>query len=246
MFTSALEAAKFEGATLKTVSGVRGTIKKAVKEDVSDARAARAGAFRATFEDKVLKSDIVVCRLWVPVSPPDVCVPIRNLCAPADDEVGGLMRTVAQLRRDLQVPLPVDVDSMYKPVERAPRKFSKQILPAKLVAALPFASQPKAQVAKKSEKNPGYLARRRDPASGLAPKRDAADRAADKLVHKLNAVRNAKKRTRDATKAEKKKVRARVVAKVDASRAAASKAKNKAEYRRQGKDAAKKRAKFEG
>jgi ribosome biogenesis protein BMS1 len=56
MFNSSLEVAKFESAQIRTVSGVRGILKKALSEP--------EGAFRATFEDKILLSDIVFIKTW--------------------------------------------------------------------------------------------------------------------------------------------------------------------------------------
>jgi ribosome biogenesis protein BMS1 len=43
----------------------------------------------------------------------------------------------------MQIPMSINKDSLYKPVERLPREFRKLQIPAKLQEQLPFASKPK-------------------------------------------------------------------------------------------------------
>jgi ribosome biogenesis protein BMS1 len=212
MFNSSIEIAKFEGASIRTVSGIRGQIKRALSKP--------EGHFRATFEDKILMSDIVFLRTWYPVKPHRFYNPVTNLldAPPSSDAVAGdgdggrrvddgssgwqAMRLTGAVRAAMGIPTPLVKDSAYRKIERPTRHFNPLRVPRTLAAELPFKSQITQQKARKA---PTYLQKRAVVLGG-------EEKKARDLMQKLQTLRNEKAEKRAKKQEERRSVYRKKVA----------------------------------
>ncbi|TVY50693.1 Ribosome biogenesis protein bms1 [Lachnellula cervina] len=219
MFTTSLEIAKFEGASIRTVSGIRGQIKRALSKP--------EGHFRATFEDKILMKDIVFLRAWYPIKPHRFYNPVTNLIGWEG------MRLTGEVRRDQGLATPQDKNSLYKPVERAVRHFNPLRVPRALAAELPFKSQ---IVRTKKQGKETYMQKRAVVLGG-------EEKKARELMQKVMTLRNEKEAKRRVKKEEKREVYRKKVAENAEMRGEREKKEKQEYWRKEGK---KRRAETDG
>lgn len=217
MFSSDLEVNKYMHAKIQTVSGIRGEIKKA--EGVK-------GNFRASFEDRILMSDLVVCKCWV-------TVPFKQFYHPVIDVPNWRpARLIGELRASQGVPVPDQKDSHYgKQLVRPERRFNALKIPKKLQEILPFRNKHKFQPKKtKSElsKKSAIVSSERE-------------KEVNSLLSRLYTIRKEKARVRKESSARKKKVKDVQDRYIQEKRDAHMKEAKKKRYVKEGQQDAKRR-----
>lgn len=137
------------------------------------------------------------------------------------------MRLTGQVRRDEGVKTPLDADSQYKKIERAPRRFNPLFVPKKLQASLPYSSKPHQMAPQKKQT---YLQKR-------AVVMEPEEKKAVALMQQLRALRKDQVVKRREKKAEKRAEHEKKVAKEEEKKGDKDKERRKGQMRIAGQKA---------
>eukprot|EP00927_Polykrikos_kofoidii_P037709 TRINITY_DN31919_c0_g1_i1.p1 TRINITY_DN31919_c0_g1~~TRINITY_DN31919_c0_g1_i1.p1 ORF type:complete len:1080 (-),score=177.89 TRINITY_DN31919_c0_g1_i1:201-3440(-) len=217
MFTSDLEVNKYAHTKIQTVSKIRGEIKKSE---------GNRGNFRATFEDRILISDIVICKCWIAVQPKEFYHPVVDVTEwrPA--------RLIGELRAAQGVAVPNNKDSQYgNKIQRAERRFNPLRISKSLDVALPFKTRPKDE--RKKKKN--ALTKK------TAVVSSDREKAINSLMTRLHTVRKERHRIRQAANTKRRVTKAKREQFVQDKRDAHSMESRKKRYIKEGNEEKKRR-----
>jgi len=138
MFKSDMEASRFVAAKIKTVSNIRGVIKKVKGKN---------GLVRATFEDQLRVSDIVFLRSWIKIEPEKYYNPLFTLLLKDKANWKGI-RTIGRVCYEENIKPSKKIDSIYQITQRPKQRFAPFRVSRKLYLNLPFKSKTKNQLRK--------------------------------------------------------------------------------------------------
>nr|PVC52065.1 hypothetical protein MACL_00001055 [Theileria orientalis] len=186
MFNSELEVIKCIGSKIQTASGIRGQIKKPIDKN---------GAFRATFEDKILLSDLVVLKSWIGVETKQ----FYNLLV--DSDKFKRVKSISELKKyDDARP-----DSKYERKEllrRPARHFNEIRIPKPIIEKLPFSSKPKVVEHEKDDTSVSFDA-------------SEHEKKIARMLHKLHTIRKDRLEKRNEALKEYKSKKARELEKLE-------------------------------